>query len=426
MTFYENLVKSIGEKEASLLIESLNNEDTHAVLLNTFFISDEEFLSLFPHCAPHPVVKHAFIYDKNEYELGKSIYHELGYFYLQDPGAMVTASLLDYKENEIILDLCAAPGGKSIQASLLSKGKSVLISNDLSRKRAELITNNVERLGLRNIIVTNNDFSKIYQRYINYFDKIILDAPCSGSGMFRKNEETQIEWSINKVNKFAEIQKELILLAYKMLKPGGEMIYSTCSYSKEEDEEVVSYLLSNSDAKIMELPKIGYTNPNNPIGIRLMPHNFVGEGQYICKIQKPGEIKENKFNSQNKFKFLPSETANKDIKKFDNTYFFMDLGVDTKDLSLLRYGVKIGEYIKDVLHYDLHYARSYRDNNLDKVELSIEEVKSYLLGNTLNKKVDKGYVILTYKNNPIDIAKSDGQIIKNHYPKGLRKNFYLI
>ena len=423
MTFKENLLECMNESKADSLINSLNLEDTHAVLLNTRFISDEEFISLYPKVKPHPLVKHAFIYDKNEYQLGKSLLHELGYFYIQDPAAMVVSNLLDYNPDDIILDMCAAPGGKSIQAAFKSNKDTIIIANDISFSRASLISNNVERLGLDNIIISNNDFSKNYRDYINTFDNI-LDAPCSGSGMFRKDEQMMLDWSINKVYKFAEIQKQLILIAYNMLKPGGILSYSTCSYSIQEDEEVIEYLLNHSDAKLIDLVNIGYKNPNKPIGIRLTPDNYIGEGQYICQISKPGNKNSNKYINQNKFQnILPARLESYDIKKFNETYFAIKKCFDTKKMTLLRYGVKVGEYSKNVFRYDLHYARSLDHKDMPAVNLNIDEVKSYLAGNPINKQSEnKGYILLTYKNNPVDIAKTDGSLIKNHYPKGLRKN----
>ena len=220
MDFYDHLKQSLPLDEANKLIESLDEEDFHAVLLNTNKISDEEFVNEFTHVTPHPYVKHAYIYDKNEYPLGKHLYHELGYYYLQEPSAMIVSSLIDFKENDFVLDLCAAPGGKTIQASFKMNNKGLIISNDLSESRARLISNNLERLGLNNVIIINNDFSKIFTSFNEAFDKIILDAPCSGSGMFRKHSLMKEDWSINKVLKFADIQKELISYAYFMLKPG--------------------------------------------------------------------------------------------------------------------------------------------------------------------------------------------------------------
>ena len=412
MNFKEHLYQSLPKEEVDLLIASFENENQHAVLLKLEKMSDEEFLKEFPNATPHPVVAHAYIYDKNEYPLGKHIYHELGYYYLQEPSAMVVSSLIDFKESDLVLDMCAAPGGKSIQASFKMHNKGLIISNDLSFSRCGLISNNEERLGIKNIIIINNNLTKIYQRYINTFDKIILDAPCSGSGMFRKDNKMIEDWSINKVYKNQEIQKELINIAYQMLKPGGLLSYSTCSYSKEEDEDVVKYLLDNSDAELVNINslKCGYINPLSPIGIRLMPSHFPGEGQYICHIRKPGS------SHKTTFKF--------EAKTVNDFEFHIDNSIDLPLANIYRYGVKVGEKRKDVFRYDLHYARTLKSNEMDSIELSLDELKKYLAGEQLNKvNPYKGYVLLIYKNNAVDIAKSDTRVIKNYYPKGLRKKF---
>ena len=412
MGFKEHLYQSLPKEEVDLLIKSFDSEDKHAVLLNLEKISDEEFLKEFPNVIPHPIVKHAYLYDKNEYQLGKHLYHELGYYYLQEPSAMVVSSLIDFKEDDLVLDMCAAPGGKSIQASFKMHNKGLIISNDLSFSRCGLISNNVERLGIKNIIIINNDLSKIYHKYLNTFDKIILDAPCSGSGMFRKDDKMILDWSINKVYKFQEIQKSLIDIAYQMLKPGGLLSYSTCSYSKEEDEDVIQYLLDNSDAELVNMNslKCGYINPIKPVGVRLMPSHFVGEGQYICQVRKPGNSKKTVFKKETKV-----------INSFE---FVSENSINLPSANIYRFGVKVGEKRKENFRYDLHYARSLKANDIDSIELSLDELKKYLSGEQLNKPNSyKGFVLLTYKNNAVDIAKSDTRVIKNYYPKGLRKKF---
>ena len=421
MDFKEHLYQSLPKEEVDLLINSFDSEDKHAVLLNLEKICDEEFLKEFPNVTPHPVVKHAYLYNKDEHPLGKHIYHELGYYYLQEPSAMVVSSLIDFKENDLVLDMCAAPGGKSIQASFKMNDKGLIISNDLSFSRCGLLSNNLERLGIGNVIITNNDLSKIYLKYENTFDKIILDAPCSGSGMFRKSDAMINDWSINKVYKYQEIQKELILIAYYMLKPGGTLSYSTCSYSKEEDEDVAHYLLDSSDAELVNIPsyKCFYIKD---IGIRLMPSHFSGEGQYIVQFKKPGSSKANEFNHINKFPQLVK--GDKDVKKVNDYLFAVNNGLDLKGFNIYRYGVKVGEFKKEIFKYDLHYARSYAKDSFDKVELTLDELKKYLYGEQLNKENSfKGLVLLTYKKTAVDIAKTDGKVIKNYYPKGLRKKF---
>lgn len=421
MDFKEHLYQSLPKEEVDLLINSFDSEDKHAVLLNLEKICDEEFLKEFPNVTPHPVVKHAYLYNKDEHPLGKHIYHELGYYYLQEPSAMVVSSLIKFKENDLVLDMCAAPGGKTIQASFKMNDKGLIISNDLSFSRCGLLSNNLERLGIGNVIITNNDLSKIYLKYENTFDKIILDAPCSGSGMFRKSDAMINDWSINKVYKYQEIQKGLILIAYYMLKPGGILSYSTCSYSKEEDEDIAHYLLDSSDAELVNMPsnKCFYIKD---IGIRLMPSHFSGEGQYIVQFKKPGSSKTNEFNHINKFpQYIKGD---KDVKRVNDYLFAVNNGLDLKGLNIYRYGVKVGEFKKDIFKYDLHYARCYAKDSFDIIELTLEELKKYLYGEQLNKiNPYKGYVLLTYKKTAVDIAKTDGQIIKNYYPKGLRKKF---
>ena len=346
---------------------------------------------------------------------------ESGKIYMQSLSSMMPPICMGKLEGLDILDMCAAPGGKSIQASFKMNDKGLIISNDLSFSRCGLLSNNLERLGIGNVIITNNDLSKIHLKYENTFDKIILDAPCSGSGMFRKNDAMINDWSINKVYKYQEIQKELILIAYYMLKPGGLLSYSTCSYSKEEDEDVAHYLLSNSDAELVNMPSHKCFCTKD-IGIRLMPSHFSGEGQYIIQFKKPGSSKANEFNHINKFPQLVK--GDKDVKKVNDYLFAVNNGLDLKGFNIYRYGVKVGEFKKDIFKYDLHYARSYAKDSFDVIELTLEELKKYLYGEQLNKiNPYKGYVLLTYKKTAVDIAKTDGHVIKNYYPKGLRKKF---
>ena len=421
MEFKEHLKQYLSEKEIEDLLVSLNKDPLHGVLLNPQKMSDEKFLSLFPDVTRHPIVKHAFIFDKNKYELGKSIYHMLGCFYLQEPSAMVPAYLLNASNDDLVLDMCAAPGGKTVQTSFLLNNKGLIIANDLSRSRASIIVENVERLGLGNVIITNNDLSLIYQKYINKFDIIILDAPCSGSGMFRKEEKMEDDWSYGKVLKFAETQKQLISIAYKMLKPGGLLMYSTCSFSKEEDEDVISHLLANSDAEIIELNNpLYYKNKNKPLGVHLFPSIFPGEGHYLCLIKKPGiclsnSQKESKNSNKYGLDF-------KEIYNFGNFIFGLNQDFKSKDFNILRLGVKVGELIKNEIKYDYHYAH-YISSFENELELNDEEINKYLMGETINKAGNKGWILLKYQGIPLDFTKSDGRIIKNHLPKFLRNKY---
>ena len=423
MNFFDHLKTYLSEEEIAKLQSHLLLPSSHALLLNEEKMSQETLLKIYPSLKSHPIIPNAFLYDKNELDLGKSIYHELGCFYLQEASAMLPAFLLNPKEGELVLDLCAAPGGKSMQASMLMHNKGLIIANDIAKNRAFAISENAERLGRGNLLITNNDFSSIYQHFLNTFDKIILDAPCSGSGMFRKMIEMQNDWSYGKVLKYAQIQKDLILIAYSMLKEGGLMVYSTCSFSEEEDEEVIEYLLNNSDATIspIEVNKLYYVNDKKPLGVHLLPSLFPGDGHYVCLIKKPGVLKEaSQKENKNKVPFDIPTNGYRHYQKYGDYLYLNSEEFNTKYLNIIRYGVKVGQIDKDGIRFDYHYAHFVKD--FDKTyPLNEEEIKKYYLGESINKSFDKGYVLLAYQGINVDIAKSDGRIIKNRLPKGLRK-----
>ncbi len=427
MDFKTHLKKYLSDENIDKLLDSLKKEDKHAALLNTDVISDEEFKNLFPNVIPHPIVKHAYLYDKNEYDLGKSVYHLLGAFYLQEPSAMIPSFLLNPNKDDIVLDLCAAPGGKSIQSSLLMNGEGLIISNDISRSRCFDMLENVERLGIGNIIITNNDFSNLYHNYLETFDKIILDAPCSGSGMMRKDKRMIEDWSYHKVLKNQEIQKSLISIAYDMLKPGGLLLYSTCSFSYEEDEEIIEYLLKEKGGIIEPLPKsdLFYVDNTLPYGVHLFPYLFDGEGHYICLIRKEGEHKSTSLKDISSIKekdiFISSKI--KKVEHFKDTYFGLTSNpIKLKNLNIIRYGVKIGRKQKGYFEYDYHYSRFVKDFP-NKIMINEDEMKTYLSGNPIVKPCERGYVQINYKGLKIAFGKSDGKVIKNHFPKGLRRFF---
>ena len=404
MEFEESLKNYLTQSEITSLMSSLNEQSKHAVLLNTNKIDEKTFLSLFPNVTKHPLVKNAFLYDKAEYDLGKTVLHELGAFYLQEPSAMIVTSLLNPDELDTVLDLCAAPGGKTIQASFLMNNKGLIMANDLSPARSKLILDNVERLGLKNILITSNNLSSFSHQYKESFTKIILDAPCSGSGMFRKDNKMRDDWSYNKVLKFQEVQKDLILLAYSFLKCGGDLVYSTCSFSKEEDEDVIKYLLDNTDAESINIPD----NPllyksKDKLGVHIFPNLFPGEGHYICLIHKPGILKKHDEFLINKY-------------KRNNKNYISNNYLKTSNLYIVRDGLEVGEEIGKDIKYSLQYARTLLQFD-NEIEINKEQLQSYLKGNVLNIPSKKGPILIKYLGLSVDMAKSDGKVIKNHYPK---------
>jgi NOL1/NOP2/sun family putative RNA methylase len=422
MEFKEHLSKYLTYEEIDSLLNSLDKPNKHAALLNINKIKDDEFISLFPKVTKHPIVPHAYIYEKEIYDLGKSIYYDLGCFYLQEPSAMLVSYLLNPNANDIVLDMCAAPGGKSVQASLLMKGEGVIFSNDLARDRTYILLENIEKLGLRNIVITDNDFQKIEQNYENYFTKIILDAPCSGSAMFRKDKKMMEDWSYNKVLKYSEIQKNLLISAYRMLKPGGMLVYSTCSFSFEEDEENIKHLLDNTDAIEEKIPysKEFYVSRKLSYGIHLFPNIFSGEGHYICLIRKPPLLNITKSNVEN-FKIEIEHFDRSKVKVFGDTKFFLNKEIKNVGLNIIRYGVKYSTIKGKDEIFDFHLSRVL-DSFMNTLELNENELIKYIAGESLPRISKKGMILLKYNNIPVSFGKSDGKIIKNHYPKHLRKS----
>lgn len=419
MDFKEHLKSYLDDVEINELLHSLDNKPTHALLLNTNKISKMQFVKMFPNIKQHPIVENGFIYDENEYEFGKHIFHEMGVYYLQEPSAMCVSYLLDIDEGDKILDLCAAPGGKTVQASLKLKNTGCIIANDISKPRCDTLLQNIERMGISNVLISNNDFQIIYKSYLNYFDKIILDAPCSGSGMFRKNEDIKNDWSYNKVLKFAEIQKQLIVMAFQMLKPGGELIYSTCSFSKEENEDVIDYLLNyfeNASLLPFKETKFFYKCRTNPIGVHLFPFKFEGEGHYICKIKKDGGCNG-----------IEKEQFGKSIKQFGDFVFSLPFNIKCDKLHIVRYGLKHGEYKNKNFIPSYHLSHSYDDflNNYMCYELNDELFEKYIRGESIRINIEKGWILLTFKNIPLCFSKSDGMILKNHFPKYLRNKHFI-
>ncbi|MDY6276758.1 MAG: methyltransferase domain-containing protein [Bacilli bacterium] len=418
MDFAKHLEKYLSKQEIDSLISSFDEKEHKGVYVNTRKISDERFVNLFPHVKKHPFVEHAYLYNQDEYDLGKKVYHEQGAYYIQDPSAAIVASLLPLKGNERVLDLCAAPGGKTVQASLRLGDNGILVSNDLSKPRAMTLLQNVERMGLDNVVVTSLDFSKLSSKYQNYFDAIILDAPCSGSGMFRKSEVMKNDWTYEKVIKFSEIQKQLILMAFSMLKDGGTMVYSTCSYSYEEDEEVVQYLLEKTPAILGQIPEItgNLRSKKYPETIHLFPNLFPGEGHYIALIKKPGNLTENKVIERDVLR----NTTGKGQAKETQVYHLKN-EIDEK---LIELSLRPGLFMKTIIGKKEipthHYSHASMSKN--SIELTKEEVIQYLSGNQIRKNNPEGYYFVSYLGMNLGLVHSVNGVLKNLYPKGLRIN----
>ena len=290
MDFLTHLKTFMNEEEANKLYDSLNDNQIHCLRVNDLKVKDiNNLIGESRGLTNHPHIHNAFIYDKSTFEAGKSVLFDAGAYYIQDTAAMMAEYLLNIKENDYILDMCDAPGGKSFDALVSSLDTGLLVCNDIHEIRSKILSSNIEKYGFKNTIVLNDD-SKRYKKYFNnFFDKIILDAPCSGSAMFRKNDEARNMWSIEKVLECKAIQLSLIEDAYEMLNNDGYLLYSTCSFSIQENEEVISEFLSkHEDVELVniELNKLYNDSIGISGGLRLYPYKFNGEGQTIFLIHK--------------------------------------------------------------------------------------------------------------------------------------------
>jgi NOL1/NOP2/sun family putative RNA methylase len=422
--FKKHLAKYMPQKDIDELMVSLEKKPIKGLYINTNKVNSNEILNAFPFLKPNPVVNNAFYYEE-ENKISNSPLYILGGFYMQEPSSAIAVSLLDIKNDELVLDMCAAPGGKAIEASLKCKN-GVVIANDSSLSRANIIIENAERMGIDNMIITNTDLSlpNSINGLKNVFDHIILDAPCSGSGMFRKENKMFDDWSIEKVLLCAKKQKLLIMNAYKMLKPGGTMSYSTCSYSYEEDEEIIRYLLANSNAILIDI----YNSPffyrsDLKETIHIFPSKFSGEGQYIAIIKKPGVPIKNSWKNVEEAKHLNSEfkkiIANRNNIEINDTMYSLNRKLDIDGLYIIRYGVKIYTLKNGILRPEHHYSRFI--NNNKSYELTDSQYLNYIKGYELKlPNIKDGWNIVAYKGLNAGFVKAKNCICKNHYPKGLR------
>lgn len=422
MEFREHLLKYLSPSEVDKLIDSFSLEERKGLYLNTSKLSHDELFRYFPNIKKNPNIENGYRFLNTDYHLGSHFLFDLGAYYIQDPSAMLVGEFLPLDEGDLILDMCSAPGGKLTEISLRLKDKGMIIGNDASYSRAMTLLENVERMGLDNVIVTNLDFRNKYKDYRGYFSKIVLDAPCSGSGMFRKDDKMMKDWTYEKVLKNQAIQKELVDASLYMLKEGGYLIYSTCSYSYEEDEEIVKYILKDESMELINLPSVigEYRYKEYPETMHLFPSLHEGEGQYIALFRKKGTLINNKLEEIT----YTRKGVNKGNKPIVYTYK-LNMKINPKLLDLaIRSGTLLYTSYLDGSNklYEHHYVRTLSKDKLTNI--SYENMEKYMMGETLNLLLDDGDYFLGYNDISIGYLSVKKGQCKNHYPKGLRKKIY--
>lgn len=298
--FLERMERMLGEEYGEFL-RTYEEPRKFGLRVNTMKISVEEFVEAAPfHLTKIPWIDNGFYYEREDDPARHPFYHA-GLYYLQEPSAMTPANILPVEPGERVLDLCAAPGGKATALGAKLKGRGLLVANDISASRARALLKNLEVFGIKNSFVTNAAPAKLAVQFEEYFDKILVDAPCSGEGMFRKDIANANAWSLKKVEECGKAQREITRQAVKMLRPGGLMLYSTCTFAPEENEGTINWILENfPEMELLEIPWYeGFTHGRPELAgesgrpeltrcARIFPHKMEGEGHFLALLGKKG------------------------------------------------------------------------------------------------------------------------------------------
>lgn len=419
----------------------VQSQEERMRILKTLKISSEKKVSW---------ADEAYYFDENV-RPGKHPYHEMGLYYIQEPSAMSAAALLAPKPGMRVLDLCAAPGGKSTQLATYLGDSGLLVSNEINTQRSRILSQNIERMGIKNAIVTNEDSFVLASHFPGFFNAIQVDAPCSGEGMFRKLPEAIEQWSIENVAICAARQKEILDNAAVMLKPGGVIVYSTCTFSKEENEDVIEYFLErHPDFTLEEME-------------RFWPHKVDGEGHFVAKLVRRGSVdtgfkaerktKKNKNSKNRKNETKPAltkenmkllsefldETISEDMAAWiknsrlvmfgEQLYRLPDMEVDIKGLKVQRAGLHIGEFKKQRFEPSHSLALALKLNDAKNVvkltcdnpqTIGFFNGQSVMLSDEQAAECKKGWALVCVDGYTAGWGKVNGTQVKNHYPKGLR------
>ncbi len=379
---------------------------------------------------PVPWEPMGFYYDPDS-RPGLHVYHEAGVYYLQEASAMAPVTLLDPQPGENICDLCAAPGGKTTQIAGRMAGEGFLLCNEINPKRAKILSRNMERMAVPNALVTNEHPENLARRFPGFFDRVLVEAPCSGEGMFRKEEAAVTDWSQETVQMCARRQGEILHSAAKMLRPGGRLVYSTCTFAPEEDEEAVAAFLASHPEFEREALQAPWFDAGLPGSFRMWPHKLLGEGHYAAVLRKTAgeteDIPESKAEKlpkqwQDFAKHLDITLPRGKALSFGQNLFWVPREMpDLQRLKVLRPGLELGCVKKDrfepahALALWLKTCANCQDYPPDSPEM-----EDYLQGQVLPSE-KKGWCLVTAGGYSIGWSKGDGRVLKNHYPKGLRR-----
>ena len=424
--FIENMKKQLPQTEWEAFFATYENKPWKGVRLNPLKGEKADLQALLPFLDEPIAWEENGFYTSAE-KLGASPFHSAGIFYSQEPSAMSAAPLLKVQAGERVLDLCSAPGGKGTQLACKMQGKGIIVLNEPVESRAKILLQNVERLGIQNAVVTWDTPERLAEKFVGYFDKILVDAPCSGEGMFRKNHEEALqEWSEENVELCARRQSRILESATKMLKTGGSLVYSTCTFAIDEDEgQIEKYLQAHPCMRLVKKEK-------------LYPHKIKGEGHFVALLNKIGETETRPVKTA---KISVTSLTQKVYKDFEKSFFKIPFAknlhavnsvvyalpdeiFDWRALQVLRVGVRLGEMKNGRFEPSHHLAMSSKKSickNVVDISQADGRVDKYLRGETIEGDVENGWCIVCVEGYPLGLGKAVNGVVKNHYPKGLRR-----
>ena len=456
--FLNNMQKLLGEAEYPAYLASFEKERFYGLRVNTNKISVEEFLKISPfELKPVPWTHNGFYYDGTQVKPAKHPYYFAGLYYLQEPSAMTPAEIMPDCTGMKVLDVCAAPGGKSTELAAKLAGTGVLFSNDISNSRAQALLKNLELFGVKNAVILSEDPLKLEPRFQHYFDRILIDAPCSGEGMFRKEPAVIKSWEEHGNAFYVSLQKQITKACLSMLKPGGYLVYSTCTFAPCEDEDMILYMKKICpELTVCDIPcrfegfsegfpeQASEEDPDLRKCIRIFPHQTDGEGHFVTLLKK-GEVTETeettsvKGHSKRADISLPDEVREflAELRmsfengafevKNDKLYWAPENSVPLQGLRVMRQGLLIGELKKNRFEPSQALAMALKEEEFSQtVNFAADDdrVIRYLKGETLDISDQaqdlKGYVLVCVDHFPLGFGKAAGGVLKNKYLPGWR------
>lgn len=447
--FAQRMKELMGPEAEELLAQYQGEgERRQALRVNPLKIAPEEFVRQAPFALePVPWAPEGFYYGPED-RPGLHPWHDAGVYYIQEPSAMAAGRLADAQPGERILDLCAAPGGKSTQIAGQTQGKGLLVCNEIHPKRAQILSQNIERMGIANAVATCESPENLARKLPGFFDKVVVDAPCSGEGMFRKSLAARQDWSLDNIRLCARRQDDILDQAVQTLRPGGLLIYSTCTFAPEEDEGTVERLAARhgfalEEARYCPLFEGGrpqWSQSGEPAlakTARLWPHRLKGEGHFIALLRKPGQGQRADLGGPAfappppewldfAAAYLPSWEAEGRLLAFgDRLYRAPGDCPPLAGLRVLRPGLELGQLKKNRLEPAHALALALPpESAVQSIELEAEDPRTsaYLLGEQIAAPAgQKGWALVKAGGFALGWCKISGGAANNRLPKGLRR-----